>query len=1181
MGGSSKQVTGHKYFATFVGMIGNCIEGIWGWNFDNRGWIRHPKGELIKAGKFNIDRQDLYGETEGGISGFIDIKDGDPNQTSNDIYAAYLAQNDLPPVAYRYLSYLVYEDFYWGNNPYMKEILIWPKRIHKKFDGSGQWYDEKAEIGRIFGEGGAGYKYLTFPVSMSGQVSWNDPNGSHVAPWSSGTFPFFDVDQSYEAAVSGNGPALKVKPSFQAAQKILTEHGIEISDGTIIPPCNWEYYPPESDGFWNGAVTRYFGYEGFFRWEGGNFRYIAILSQNNAAISLYRSINGTWVSSLTISSILSNDYSYIESEQFLEAGLYKIIVDIGYRYLLENTPRPFVHLLVKYKATDEYDLPAADINPIHKIREILTDYTALNKPESDIDEDNFKIAADRIYEEGLGISYAIQEVKCIDVLNDICSHIEGAVRINRQTGKYQVVLFRDDWFDLDQAHSFDEKSIKTFEAEITNTDGPVNVLNINYYDRANIKNSSFNLADIGSIHTIGGEISQTVDFPYFMNRRNAEMVGNWKLKQLSTGAWRGTFTTGKYEARKINRYDMIKISFAKRGIVDLPARVMNIKLGNGRDNTVSIDFVEVVPYSGQSFTTITVDPPVENSLSPQPTQPIVFEMPYFEAIQQFRQSQVDLELSNNPEMGYLAVAAPKPQNNSLNALLYTDGATGIYTDFERVSSLSYCQALYLDQPIDYLDTSFAVKDIDFVEQRNTPKFVDTAVDTIIQMNDELMAFVSYDTETKIITVKRGVLDTVPHKHTGGSLVFWGEAIAYDSTQYAQSEVVQAQVLTTTPSSVEQLNLANVISLEMNARAIRPYAPANVKINGEYWPQDEINADLTVEWVDRNRVQQTGGGILGFTDAGVTIESDVKYNIELYDTDTDTLVESIENVNSPAIVLKSKMAVNNRLELYAKRNGYDSFQRFIFNFKKSALEPWTPNFIDGLAIWLDANDAIFDFNNNLEQITDKSSNEFIFDSYGAAGFGIEHNSQINSKCFNSSNGRGCKNSTAASAFNNKKYHWLFFIIKTTSTNGTKGDSFIMKSGNNGLGFARFYDYSLFKPCFYFKTGSGVWVTDAATVDLGNKWSMCMLKYDFESGKSKIYIDGILNIERSKSPDFCSTDQFLSIGGSSNTFSYLMPLIVMGSENINDIDRLFGWAAHKYSLTANLPADHPYKNEPPLV
>jgi hypothetical protein len=53
---------------------------------------------------------------------------------------------------------------------------------------------------------------------------------------------------------------------------------------------------------------------------------------------------------------------------------------------------------------------AKDINPIHKIREILTDDTAMNKPESDVNDVNFTAAANRIYDEGLGISWATRKV---------------------------------------------------------------------------------------------------------------------------------------------------------------------------------------------------------------------------------------------------------------------------------------------------------------------------------------------------------------------------------------------------------------------------------------------------------------------------------------------------------------------------------------------------------------------------------------------------------------------------------------------------------------------------------------------------------------------------------------------------------------------------------------------------
>ncbi|WP_336931378.1 hypothetical protein, partial [Acinetobacter tandoii] len=46
---------------------------------------------------------------------------------------------------------------------------------------------------------------------------------------------------------------------------------------------------------------------------------------------------------------------------------------------------------------DNYQTPiyanSGDINPIHKIREILTDDTAMNKPEHDVNDANFVKAA--------------------------------------------------------------------------------------------------------------------------------------------------------------------------------------------------------------------------------------------------------------------------------------------------------------------------------------------------------------------------------------------------------------------------------------------------------------------------------------------------------------------------------------------------------------------------------------------------------------------------------------------------------------------------------------------------------------------------------------------------------------------------------------------------------------------
>ncbi|MEG2273605.1 MAG: phage tail protein, partial [Acinetobacter sp.] len=386
---------------------------------------------------------------------------------------------------------------------------------------------------------------------------------------------------------------------------------------------------------------------------------------------------------------------------------------------------------------------SGDINPIHKIREILTDDTAMNKPESDVNDVNFLAAADRIWDEGLGISWAIQEKTCKEAIDELLYHIEAGIRVNRQTGKYEVILFRDDLLNLNTAMQFNESNIKNLSREVANQDDVINVLNVKYYDRESIKESAFSVYDNGSIMSNGNqEIAESVDFPYFMVRKNAELVANWKLKQLSTPTWKGSFSTGKYEARKLNKYDVIKLSWLNAGFVDMPVRVMKISLGDGVDNTVSIDWVEVVPYSSSNFQPINVDPPTNVVLSAQPNFSKVFEMPYFEACQNFGQTQTDAELANNPDLGYLMIASNKPQNNSLNALLYTNAGAG----YKQQATINYCPTAVLDQNIGYLDTSFAI--------RNIASISSASVGSCILVDDEIMVYQAYNPTTKVLTVKR-------------------------------------------------------------------------------------------------------------------------------------------------------------------------------------------------------------------------------------------------------------------------------------------------------------------------------------------------------------------------------------------------------------------------------------------
>jgi len=906
MGGSSKQTVGFKYFVGMQVAIGNCIERIIDVNPDKRGWIFNSKLEQdqLKQGdtSIQVNKPDLFGgdKQEGGWVGTIDIHTGQVEHLRQN---EYLATHDSDLVSsFPGLSHLVFR----GNSldrgfqvvsmsGMLKEVLYWVKRIYVKDDGSSQWFSQRAEVPEVIEYHGS---------------------GSGIVP---GTF---SLNRHIEERYKGQPPNI--------INDYLAHYNNGLVTGTgYIAVGRSNYEDKEGDGDGPHETSYYF--------DSSNLAGLLVVKYTVTTIS--ESYSYEWDSSTAVLSdiFLEQTEQIDEDDVVITTRRYEALIDvfasqrIGQKIrvkggLKKNSGDYRILGVVNAQfepmtMQSDFKTYTGDMNPIHKIREIITDDTAMNKPESMINEESFIGAASRIWDEELGVSGAFTEKSCKEAIDELLFHIEAGIRLNRQTGQYEIVLFRDDLLDLDNAIVFNKRNIKSFNIEIANIEDVINSVNVNFYDRENIKDSSFSLDEIGSI--MSSELDATsLDFPYYMRRKNAELVGNWKLKQLSTPIRKGTLTTGKYEARKINKYDVVKLTWVNQNMNEIPVRIMKIGLGDGRDNTVALDWVEVVPYSSTVFPTINVDPPTSVVLPPQPNQSTVFEMPYFEAVQRFGQTQVDGELANNPDLGYLVVATKKPQGNSINALLYTNDGTG----YQQASIVDYCPVATLDQAISYLNTSFAVKNVANISQAE--------VGTLILCEDELMVYQNYDPETKVLTVKRAALDTHPRPHTQDAVFYFYDAFnAFDSEQYVFGETIHAKVLTTTPSGVLDMLEAPDLSLEINARPIRPYPPVNIKLNDIYFPQSiVVSNNVVVTWVDRNRIQQTGGSILGWTDGGVAKETGVTYSIEL--SSEDVVLGSETGISGNTYTFDSSLLISNKphkLRLWSVRDSYESYQIFEHNF----------------------------------------------------------------------------------------------------------------------------------------------------------------------------------------------------------------------------------------------------------
>ena len=899
--GSTSQVTGYRYYAKFSAFTGNRIEKFLGINFDNRGWIIKDKDD--SSSSLAIAKPSLYGENEGGVSGVIDIHLGTPDQEPNIEYQKY-----FPLVSgYPYQSYLVFRGnpgFYLGNSGYMKEMLLWVKRTRVRNDGRAQWYEKRGDGAVVCEIGGNRVSTLEYDNLLK-EVDLNPPkNDWYGTRDEDGQFRKFS---DYNPGYNGVGFIHGYVWDFGY------NHDVYDSIGYVKTE-----FPHRLAGLWLYVDIYADDYFESFSWTGGAF---VLIDEYNIGTD-YRECRTYML------------YCDPEEPQY---KLEFAIKDIYLRHRCVITVRASrTQYIVE---AEEGDSRAYDINPIHKIREILTDDTAMAKPEVDVNDINFKKAADRIWDEMLGVSWAIDEKSCIDAIEELCYHIEAGIRVNRQTGLYEMVLFRDDWFTEDEIHTIAENKIKDLSLEVMNSDDIVNQLNVTYYDRERIKNSTFSVYENGSILTMGHANAESVEFPYFMNMRNAEIVSNWKLKQFSTPAWSGSFTTGWREARKWNRYDLVKINWSKKWQGTILARIMKIDLGNGLNNEVMIDFEEVVPYSGEMNTSIVVDDSTEEKSEPaKPAIGETFEAPYYIAAQNIGQRKIDEELAYNPDVGFTFSTYRRPQWNALYTEITTANVDKPEDGWIIDGNAEFVTSGQFDQLVSRTMSQIPVKNLQIEGSLNQGDLIVVGSWIIGSVGQyEFMIIESFDAETSILTVKRGALDTIPFEW-GVDTNFWhskSDDGLFSLTEYSAGQDVIASSLTVTPSSkLEQLGSVPVY---MRSRAIRPYPPANVKINGQYFP-DDIETDLVITWSDRNRLNLN---VVDWYSPSVAIEPNTQTHLIISQLDEDQIGVATSNVNVTGATSYtmpiSSMQANTRfvkVTLKTVRDGYECLQPFEHIFELS-------------------------------------------------------------------------------------------------------------------------------------------------------------------------------------------------------------------------------------------------------
>jgi hypothetical protein len=257
------------------------------------------------------------------------------------------------------------------------------------------------------------------------------------------------------------------------------------------------------------------------------------------------------------------------------------------------------------------------------------------------------------------------------------------------------------------------------------------------------------------------------------------------------------------------------------------------------------------------------------------------------------------------------------------------------SDYEIRAQGTLATSAVLAADVAPLDSSFQIDALSVAGGGN----VSVGMPALI--GDEIVKITGVSLPT--INVARGCADTIPAAHTTGDRIWLLTAnLPRDTREYTATDTIGVKGLPFTLSGGDvPLENAPPMSLTFNWRFVRPYPPADVKVDGDPWFDREFELafgvdEFTITWAHRDRVLQADQ-LVGHTEPSVGPEVGTTYEILVYD-DADTLVRTIGSISGTSYLYTRVMAEADLpngfgyLELRSVRDGYESLQFYRINIK---------------------------------------------------------------------------------------------------------------------------------------------------------------------------------------------------------------------------------------------------------
>ena len=565
----------------------------------------------------------------------------------------------------------------------------------------------------------------------------------------------------------------------------------------------------------------------------------------------------------------------------------------------------------------------ANANPAHIIFECLTNNDwGLGLPPNQLDLASFASAADILYDEAMGLSLLWSSATDMEsFIGQILSHIDGSCGVDPSTGKIYLSLVRGG-YDLDGLFELTEDNCTITRMQRKALSETFNEVVVTWTNPENEQEETVTVHDLANYAAQGVLNSSSSNY---YGVRSAALALRLALRDLT----RGAAPLASFEADadrslwKAKPGDVVKLSYAEYGLAGLPVRVVAVDYGKPGSSKVKLSLVEDVfeTPNGAYVDAPGAANPSDEVTAPNPLKFIqTGAVPYYLVSSELGSAEASAVATS--EAYNLVLGGPNGIIQFIAMHTPVVDALG-NTSYQYQNTLEVPGRAVLSTPLIPEITSTAVGFSGLIGNGAPVAGSLVWLGTTPAMS-ELCVVQSVE---GTLTLRRGVLDTTPKNWIAGTPMWFitpGQEL-YDPTIRLVGQAANYKLLPVNQVGTFLQDWAQVTTITPDDRQHRPYRPANVTINGEYWPVVS-GSPFVVNWSRRNRLLEEPTVRL-WNAADVTPEVGTAYSATLTRVDTGAVLATATGLTGTTTTLTSSYSGTVRLVVKSTRDGLDSYQSF--------------------------------------------------------------------------------------------------------------------------------------------------------------------------------------------------------------------------------------------------------------